>query len=335
MDASLFRYAGITAMVPGRSVYSGYRFPADSITSQITTGLSYRIEFVADVNEFEIATLGNGTIIHIRINGAVVARIHLPLDGAAHVLLVDWGRRSLPRRRQILVECSNGVAFGGVWIPRKQNISAPNWPFGPRMIVVGDSWTDGTGSDLINDHAYVAGQLLGIMDTWVAGIGGTGYLQSSDQGLNIGARIRTDVIEHHPDIVVFCYGSGDSDFPPARIAKAAKSDWNEVKVALPATRIIVEGPWPAVGANAGAAHIYAAIDRALQAAARSDHLPYVSPVQGHWIVGSGYVGHANGTGNSDSLIGPDGIHPSQAGHLYVGRLEASAWRPLLSAFFRQ
>jgi lysophospholipase L1-like esterase len=324
-----FRYSGIAQMKPGPSVYGAYRFPAGSRTARLSTGLPYRVEFVADADQLEVATLGNGTVIHIRMDGYVVARLKLPLDGSRRLVRLVWRPAGPERRHRILLECSNGTAFGGVRVPRGQRIAPPREPAGPRMIVVGDSWTDGAGSDGVNDHAYVAGQLLGIRDTWVAGVGGTGYLQDGSQGRHIGARIRSDIIDHHPDVVIFCYGSDDIRFSPQQIASAASGDWRRVRAALPDARVIVEGPWPAAGANARAAASDAAIDAALQRAARAAGLPYVSPVQDAWIQGTGYVGHRSGTGNSNVLIGPDGIHPSPSGHLYVGNREAAAWRALL------
>ena len=64
---------------------------------------------------------------------------------------------------------------------------------------------------------------------WASGIGETGYIQDSPLGEHVGPRIQSDVIAHHPDIVVFCYGSNDLNYPAAQVASVAAQDWATVK----------------------------------------------------------------------------------------------------------
>jgi lysophospholipase L1-like esterase len=81
---------------------------------------------------------------------------------------------------------------------------------------------------------------------------------------------------------------------------------------LPLAKILVIGPIYSYATNVGTTPV----NDAVKAAAASLGLTYIDTVKAGWF-----------TGSAHSLIGSDGVHPTDAGHRYLANLII----PLLSA----
>ena len=101
---------------------------------------------------------------------------------------------------------------------------------------------------------------------------------------------------------------------PAQVQAEAILLYRQILAALPTVRLYVCGPWqPPVTQNG----VTDGIKTALQAAVAA--VPGVTflDVSGYYT-GTGHVGGETGAGNSDLYVGPDRVHPTAAGHLYLG-----------------
>lgn len=284
---------------------------------------SYGMVFDAYCSQIQLACYAQGQYVNVYVNGVKQTVPQLANDASQRNILLDWTGTTGLGLRRIRIENSAGEDMLGFYLAATEDILTPDIQFSPlRMMVFGDSWTDGTGTgDGISSYGVLAGKMLGIDDVWQAGIGGSGYLNVSSQGDNFGPRIATDLLPYSPDIVLCSYGSDDvGGYTTAQVAAAATSDWEQIKGAFPDCLLVVMGPYacPYGGGSPNYA-TFAPMDTALQAAAAAVGVRYISSIQEKWITGTGYQGATNGTGTSDTLIYTDGIHPSAEGHQFVAR----------------
>ena len=133
-------------------------------------------------------------------------------------------------------------------------------------------------------------------------------------------RVTLDVTNFHPGTVIVAGGCNDDAYSASEIQSEASAVFTAILSANPGVRLIVIGPWSNSG-HPPAARI--SNDAAIGAAARAAGALFVSPIEDHWITGTGKTSSHAGDGNADIYIGPDN-HPSPAGHLYLGQMLASA-----------
>lgn len=206
-----------------------------------------------------------------------------------------------------------------------------------RFMVLGDSIPGGssmnTGGGAGTWFARAA-RLLGYSDAWNEALGSTGYITAGSTA-TLGTRAPIDVIPHTPDVLIISAGYNDNAGSQPSISSAAASLYSAVKAGLPATTIYVIGCWSPIG-SPGAS--ITNTDTTLRTAAAAASLPFISPItggvydaagtlvatHGAWITGTGRVGATTGTGNADTYIGTDAVHPTDAGHAYLaGRIVAA------------
>ncbi|MEW2513722.1 SGNH/GDSL hydrolase family protein [Streptomyces sp. NPDC046870] len=171
-----------------------------------------------------------------------------------------------------------------------------------RLLVLGDSIAGGSSQGGRGAHGWpslVAGQ-LGLTLSLDAE-GGTGYTTGGRQegGRPYTQRIK-QAIAAKPDVVVVEGSRNDSS--PTRTRAAAVDTLRRLRAGLPHARILVIGPIYALRRPI-ASH---PMDEAVSAAAEKLHLPYLSAVRRGWF-----------TGSAHRFIGGDGIHPTNAGHVYL------------------
>ncbi len=159
--------------------------------------------------------------------------------------------------------------------------SAANRP--PRVIIVGDSYTEGTGAlGTWRGFALSLRQKFG-WDTWMSGSGGTGYLNPGPNGRKkLRDRVQTDIIRQNPDLVIIAGGTNDGGYGEAALYSEAGLLYDEILSALPNTRIVVVGPWwPNASAVPGLGEVRAGI----KAAAEARGLPFIDPTEpgNFWI----------------------------------------------------
>lgn len=174
-------------------------------------------------------------------------------------------------------------------------------PAAHKLAFIGDSYTHGIGATNNVGYAYRVAETLGY-PFYVDGVDGSGYL-TAGTGEPIPARVQ-GVIDSGADTVIVAGGFNDNGrkYDPATVGAAAQQTLEAIRVGLPEARIIMVGAFP-VGIPVPAGQ--PPIEESLRSAAAAVGVEYVSPIDEGWVV------------DWASYIGPDGIHPSDAGHQLI------------------
>ncbi len=233
----------------------------------------------------------------------------------------------------------------------------------PSMAVMADSYGGGSARNWGAGPFWEAAALLGIPHLDVDALGGTGYSRHNanadtrNPGNTFRARLPSSV-DIQPDLFITAGGINDNNaFPMAGLyatgadALAAFNEgvagyYTDLRAALPDSVLVSLGPWAPNTSNATyvmAQPMAVTIKAALQAVGG----PWVfldnlnggwvnssgasAPASGAWQTGTGNTSAPNGTGNGDLYIGPDGVHPNEAGFEYLGTRIASDLRVALIA----
>jgi lysophospholipase L1-like esterase len=181
-------------------------------------------------------------------------------------------------------------------------------------------------------------RLLGYSDAWNEALGGTGYITAGTTA-TLGTRAPIDVIPNTPDTLIISAGYNDNGGSQPSISSAAASLYSTIKAGLPNARIYVIGCWSPSGSPSAS---IINTDTTLRTAAAAASLPFISPItggiydstgtlvatHGAWITGTGRVGATTGTGNADTYIGTDAVHPTDAGHAYLAQRVVAALQEL-------
>jgi lysophospholipase L1-like esterase len=303
----------------------------------ITTiaSMPYSVEFMYHGQAFELLCNGAGMRYRLWVDGK--ARSLTPTeaptaDNQQHLLMFDFGSVA---ERHVRIE-AHFFYFGGVRREPTGTLWAPPVLAGPRIVVLGDSYTQGTGGLGIDNPATWLAYYLGCLDTFASGVGGTGYENPGSGGtVKFQDRVVNDVVDQHPDIVYVCGGINDTGYGGVVIGAAAETLFGTILDGVPGVTLIATGPWqPNAGISSNQIAARDAIQTALQAA--GGHL-FIDNLGGEtvaggstlpWITGTGKVGSPTGSGNADVFISSDGVHPSPDGHRYHGSRLASdtlAW----------
>lgn len=212
------------------------------------------------------------------------------------------------------------------------------WPVGgPRVFFLGDSLTQGgaqsTGGE-IGSWIWAFAQMCGFDDAWNGGIGGTGSIATGRDGLwaDYGTRAATDVAPAAPDLVFITSYYGDRTHPPGEIAAAFTRTIETIRALPSQPAIVVTGTYDPDGRNGSP---YTQIDSALAAACASLGVPYIEPrtglvydAAGAPLAPAGAAGPWITPDNKGTLIGPDGVHQSDAGQAYTAQRMYDAYRAL-------
>lgn len=329
-----FVYGGANVISAG-TVHPDDTEVVDSGVNSTFGGLPYSVYFAYDGARFETRmkwTNNPGTPHRVWADGNLIgttpAVTGTPTGGEL------WYLVTLPdaRPRNIRIDFNGGTHFGGINIESTaRTIGYPTLKKGPRCIILGDSFTEGTGaSDVFRSYVNRLGLHMGWGDTWASGSGGTGYL-ATPAGFNpprvtFRSRVTTDVINQNPNIVIIAGGYNDyGTYTPGQVGTEAGLLFDAIINGLPNAEVIVIGPWSSKG---GYQSGDSGESDAIKAQAVSRGLYFIDPGGESWITGTGRVGATTGVGNADTYISSDGIHPSDAGHAYLAARLAGHLRML-------
>jgi len=222
--------------------------------------------------------------------------------------------------RLLTVVMCLGLGLGAVGAPRPGIAGATplSREAAPAHVaVIGDSYTTGTDEGGQGAKGWAA-------RTWqslarhgvaiapdVAAEGGAGYGVRGNHGsvfIDLAARA-----VHRDDALVVFYGSrNDQPVDPARLAVLARNAFVLARRTAPAARLLVIGPpWP----TPNVPPVVLRIRDVLRTQALAAGATFFDPIVAGWFFG-----------RSD-LIGPDGVHPTDAGHAYM----ADRIAPLISS----
>ena len=176
----------------------------------------------------------------------------------------------------------------------------------PLLQMFGDSYPsgqNGAGLGVKNFGAILAAHLQSDYDN--RSIGGTGYVNNA--GGNTFLAQANAYASSSATTTMFFGSLNDQTLSAATVQANATSAYNKVKTTAPGTNLVVIGPqWP----NSARPSNLMGIRTAVQNAATAAGATWIDPLNAQW-----FDAHPE-------LIGPDGWHPTDAGHRYISRLIA-------------
>lgn len=330
-----YAYAGagnfqIGTVTPDQS----YVLPLSRYPNTYASGQStWSVEFGTDAQVFQVRMkyISTATRYRLSIDGRKVTDLMQPSNGitpgSGHLITFDLGSAA---PRHIRFDFTT-FPFGGVYVPPTAQI----WRVplrGRRAAVLGDSISDGSSANTGGSAGTWVDRYARLMDyhdMWRQGRGGTGYITPGSFAV-FQARVVGDVVPWAFDELIIWGGFNDSAGSQSEIGAAAGLLYETVQSALPRCEVIVVGCWSPTGTpSTGQANT----NTTLRAAALAAGLPFIDvqsgevvdaggavvASQGKWITGTGNAGSPAGNGNADVYISSDGIHPNDAGHVYVSR----------------
>jgi len=392
--AAPFDYIGASAGKQQGTTFPLYNYMVwDSPSHPNLQSAPYRARFHFDGTVMEILMSVYANLPYqIYVDGQAVAASAASLGSNQSVSYIPL---TFASRAPRLIEVVSANPFGGVRTQPTDTIWKPASVGGPRCIILGDSYTGGTGADAsgITGWAQKFAAIMGWPDTWAAGVGGSGYLNAG-QGTTFRSRVAADITANNPDIVIVAGGHNDTSYTTAAIQAEAALLFAAIKSGSPKAKLIVVGPMGAANAQAS----YAAMQTAIFAAAAGVADLTIDTLTPNWFAGVGFIGtnrtvtdgvtnstttitsamaafvagdvnrvvsgagipagakiasvtnsttavlsiaatasasgvtlaltNQRGDGNDDYYIWTDNVHPSQAGHDYIARRNASpvtAW----------
>lgn len=299
----------------------------DSVTLTSTYGYPpWYMEFDHDGSVLEMVTRGRTSAFRVLVDGEYAGDrvLNSPVnDGNLYVIKIDFSTRAL---RRVRIEMNGLFQVGKIFLEPTATIRSAPIP-GPRVCILGDSYTeptivDSTAGIKLTEHdgwATVMCRMLGWEDRFILGSGGTGYCSpGSNDRVKFRDRVQNDVIDKNPDIVVVAGGLNDAGFDDADVAVEANLLFTEILSDLPAARLYVVSPFYFETPDAGILSRSAAIEAVVPSDAY--FIDLLSPPA---ITGTGDQDNPAANGNADAFIGGDSLHPTFAGHQFLGRLVAS------------
>lgn len=268
-----------------------------SYTSGPRTGLGGSVAFRTDAQTFDAITYcaGFASQFDVYIDGVLLrgAPMALPSDGSVRRVTIDYSAAGIGAGMHTVELVYNGsTAFGGLYVPTGSTVAAIG-NSGPRMVVLGDSFTEGTGAiDYANSFAKLTGRNLGLRDIWTSGEGGTGYEAVLSNRANLDNRIVADGVNAHAQIYVVAMGLNDST-SSVTLEATISSTLGKLVSGAPNAKIFVLGPWnPQAGLAYPKAQVEAAIERVSK---QFPNITYLDP-------------------STIPFSKVDPTHPDQAGH---------------------
>jgi len=277
------------------------------------------IYFTTDCPDIELSiwsaiTNANCTVL---VNDGLAGTFVLPVAASCMVRLTF----ATQKERLIQVIGPGGSIHSslvGVWMNTNYKLWKPELtPNKGRWVFMGDSGMALGGvpySDIVapGSMATVAATALGLLDFAVCGIGGCGYLNTSQEKLRV--RIPGEVIAPDPGNVFISMGFNDKGYDDTLFNYEINYCYDMIREGLPNANVFVTDIIKTPSTYSKSLLIKDAVQR-------RDGFYFLS--HGDWITGTGNVAAPNGTGNADYVISSDGLHNSAYGHNYVGKRWAS------------
>lgn len=212
---------------------------------------SCAVSWIFTGTQFVISLLGYNESLLLKIDDQYVSLTPQVVanDGAGYYWSVTFG--SAGRHRIELIAASPINAwFMGVYTASSDTIQPANIR-GPRVIVVGDSFTEGSLATVgaASNYVQVFSDLMQWDDVWASGVGSTGYLAAPGGKLTYAQRIAGDVIAFNPDIVMVTGGYDDYGSGASATITAAASLYTTLAQSLPNALIVACAPFMSSGAG--------------------------------------------------------------------------------------
>jgi hypothetical protein len=229
-------------------------------------------------------------------------------------------------QRRIRVLLINAY-FGGLNLGLSYDAVSPAEPKQLKVVMYGDSWTEGYTYPTIHLESAYTWQLGEMLDAeiFTCGQAGTGYVTnpgSFEAPFTDSVNRLPAIASISPDII-FIFGSLNDD-GASGIQTAASSVYSTLASSVPNAKIIVAGPQSTGGSPSANRQ---ANDLAVNLAANAapNVIGYISQIgintgsgfSDPWINGTGTI--SSGSGNNFIFIQPAGNHLTDAGNQYYAR----------------
>ncbi|MET0865609.1 MAG: SGNH/GDSL hydrolase family protein [Nakamurella sp.] len=179
------------------------------------------------------------------------------------------------------------------------------------IVIIGDSYTSGAaqgGNGARNWTALAENALLAAgypVDLTVLGLSGSGYVRIGSTGMTFGDGVDA-VVDPQTQLVMIFGSVNDGISDPVSVADAARRALDRLAILAPAAEIVIVGPqWVDDTPPAG----LLAIRDALSAAVTAADARFIDPLAAGWFSGA-----------ATAMIGDDGLHPTDTGHVYLADL---------------
>lgn len=177
---------------------------------------------------------------------------------------------------------------------------------GDQVVVIGDSLSTGFGTSaddawptLLENDSKLGNHPVDIVN---ASVNGSGYVSAGDGGATFMSEVE-EAVGPAAKVVLIFGSENDMGADPDQLRKAAGDTLAAARAKAPDAKIIVVGP-PSYTNDPEPARL--TVRDQDRAAAQEAGDVYVDPIDEHWIMGQ-----------ADTLIGPDGDHPSAEGQRYL------------------
>jgi lysophospholipase L1-like esterase len=187
------------------------------------------------------------------------------------------------------------------------------------IAVIGDSYTTGTDEGGLGPNSWTALAWKALAQRGlriaadVSAEGRAGYGVPGDHG-SVFEDLTARAVKPDDFLVVFFGSRNDQGVDPELLAEKARDTFGLARRFAQSARFLVIGPpWP----TADVPDAVLQIRDVLNAEARAAGAAFVDPIAAHWFV------------DRPDLIGPDGVHPNDAGHEYMADMIAPLIRTQL------
>jgi lysophospholipase L1-like esterase len=174
---------------------------------------------------------------------------------------------------------------------------------GATAVFLGDSYTSGWHGAGIGSRGWP--RIVDGARGWKTinlAVPGTGFLNPGWTDQPIGSLVGR-AVKAHPDVIVLAGGHNDSRWSVAATARAADAVIDRLRRAEPEAVLVIVAP---IWANGSPPRRCLDLRDHLRRKAAAVGAVFVDPLADRWFAGS-----------SHRLIGPDGIHPTYAGHRFI------------------
>jgi len=195
------------------------------------------VEFVVDCLAFEFMYSTHTCSYRLWVDGELVSATPttIPNTGIYQWQPVTFATRGV---RHIVIDTDSGFRFGGVTIGPNDSVM-PATVRRPKCLLIGDSFTEGTGASSISlGYASQLANRLG-WDIWAQGQGGSGYTAVGNWTGNFKSRIAAHAAVPF-DIVMFAGGINDG--AGATLQADAEATYALAKATWPKALIIASSP---------------------------------------------------------------------------------------------
>jgi lysophospholipase L1-like esterase len=174
---------------------------------------------------------------------------------------------------------------------------------GSAAVFLGDSFTSGWNGAGIGDHGWP--RLVGAARGWQTvnlAVAGSGFVNPGWTNQPIGALVAS-AVRHDPDVIVLAGGHNDSRSSVSATARAADDVIDRLRASAPDALLVVVAP---IWQDGNPPRRCLVLRDRLRDKAAAVGAVFIDPLADGWF-----------SGNAHRLIGPDGLHPNDAGHRLI------------------